>query len=237
MVLGIAAATATQAFWFCIPNLRGVGYPATHHHGFGAFLVAAGRFPLATPTDRPASPSAANSYCGCGGKHVFNPANFGVGIALLFLPGTWVSPGQWGNDPGLVLVALGATVASRSRRSATTRRGFLFWGLSWDLCPAPAAPWLFARGWEISPSSLERCPAALRLLHDLRPHDPARPPHGPPSACGAGHDGGVGMAVPPSFAPERLLGRYWSSPLVPLWVSSGLTRNINGIATLRYKEL
>ena len=30
------------------------------------------------------------------GKHLFNPANFGVSFALLLLPGTWVSPGQWG---------------------------------------------------------------------------------------------------------------------------------------------
>jgi Na+-transporting NADH:ubiquinone oxidoreductase subunit NqrB len=31
------------------------------------------------------------------GKHLFNPANFGVAIALLVLPGTWISAGQWGN--------------------------------------------------------------------------------------------------------------------------------------------
>ncbi len=53
------------------------------------------------------------------GKHLFNPANFGVGAALLLLPGTWISPGQWGNDVALAgwLVVLGATVASRARRA------------------------------------------------------------------------------------------------------------------------
>jgi len=53
------------------------------------------------------------------GKHLFNPANFGVGAALLALPGTWISPGQWGNDVALAgwLVVLGATVASRARRA------------------------------------------------------------------------------------------------------------------------
>ena len=53
------------------------------------------------------------------GKHLFNPANFGVGAALLVLPGTWISPGQWGNDVALAgwLVVLGATVASRARRA------------------------------------------------------------------------------------------------------------------------
>jgi enediyne biosynthesis protein E5 len=53
------------------------------------------------------------------GKHLFNPANFGVGAALLVLPGTWISPGQWGNDVALAgwLVVLGATVTSRARRA------------------------------------------------------------------------------------------------------------------------
>jgi enediyne biosynthesis protein E5 len=53
------------------------------------------------------------------GKHLFNPANFGVGVALLILPGTWISPGQWGNDVVLAgwFVVLGATVATRARRA------------------------------------------------------------------------------------------------------------------------
>jgi Na+-translocating ferredoxin:NAD+ oxidoreductase RnfD subunit len=52
------------------------------------------------------------------GKHLFNPANFGVVLALTFLPGTWVSPGQWGQDVAVAgwLVALGATVTHRARR-------------------------------------------------------------------------------------------------------------------------
>ena len=32
------------------------------------------------------------------GKHLFNPATFGVMFAILVLPGSWVSPGQWGQD-------------------------------------------------------------------------------------------------------------------------------------------
>ena len=53
------------------------------------------------------------------GKHLFNPANFGVGTALLILPGTWISPGQWGNDVALAgwLVVLGGTVARSARRA------------------------------------------------------------------------------------------------------------------------
>src|SRR5271156_5956042 len=51
-------------------------------------------------------------------KHLFNPATFGVIFAILFLPGSWVSPGQWGQDfaiAGWVLM-LGMLVTNRARR-------------------------------------------------------------------------------------------------------------------------
>jgi Na+-transporting NADH:ubiquinone oxidoreductase subunit NqrB len=56
-------------------------------------------------------------------KHMFNPANFGVVIALIALPGTWVSPGQWGNDLAYAVwfIALGGLVTQRARR----------WDVSW----------------------------------------------------------------------------------------------------------
>ena len=52
------------------------------------------------------------------GKHLFNPAAFGVIFALIALPHTWVSAGQWGQDVALAgwLVALGALVTERARR-------------------------------------------------------------------------------------------------------------------------
>ena len=52
------------------------------------------------------------------GKHLFNPATFGVIFALLILPGTWVSPGQWGHDVALAgwFVALGTLVTRRASR-------------------------------------------------------------------------------------------------------------------------
>ncbi len=52
------------------------------------------------------------------GKHLYNPANFGVIAAITFLPGTWVSPGQWGNDLALAvwLLMLGTVVTQRARR-------------------------------------------------------------------------------------------------------------------------
>jgi Na+-transporting NADH:ubiquinone oxidoreductase subunit NqrB len=52
------------------------------------------------------------------GKHLYNPANLGVVAAITLIPGTWVSPGQWGNDLALAvwLLMLGTIVTTRARR-------------------------------------------------------------------------------------------------------------------------
>ncbi|MEP6942525.1 MAG: RnfABCDGE type electron transport complex subunit D [Betaproteobacteria bacterium] len=52
------------------------------------------------------------------GKHLYNPANFGVIVAITLLPGAWVSPGQWGNDLAMAVwfLMLGTMVAQRARR-------------------------------------------------------------------------------------------------------------------------
>jgi Na+-transporting NADH:ubiquinone oxidoreductase subunit NqrB len=52
------------------------------------------------------------------GKHLFNPANLGVIAGIALLPGTWVSPGQWGNDLALAVwfLVLGTMVTQRARR-------------------------------------------------------------------------------------------------------------------------
>jgi Na+-transporting NADH:ubiquinone oxidoreductase subunit NqrB len=42
------------------------------------------------------------------GKHIFNPANAGIITALSLTPDAWVSPGQWGEDVGYVLIFLAA---------------------------------------------------------------------------------------------------------------------------------
>jgi Na+-transporting NADH:ubiquinone oxidoreductase subunit NqrB len=53
------------------------------------------------------------------GKHLFNPATFGVIFALNLLPGSWVSPGQWGQDVAIAgwVVVLGILVTERARRA------------------------------------------------------------------------------------------------------------------------
>ncbi|NEO85398.1 MAG: Na+-transporting NADH:ubiquinone oxidoreductase, subunit NqrB [Spirulina sp. SIO3F2] len=43
-----------------------------------------------------------------GNKHFFNPANFGIIVALTLTPDAWVSPGQWGTQAWYLLLFLGA---------------------------------------------------------------------------------------------------------------------------------
>ncbi len=52
-------------------------------------------------------------------KHLFNPASFGVVFAIVFLPGAWVSPGQWGQDFAIAgwVAMLGILVTQRARRA------------------------------------------------------------------------------------------------------------------------
>jgi Na+-transporting NADH:ubiquinone oxidoreductase subunit NqrB len=52
------------------------------------------------------------------GKHVFNPGNLGVILAVVAFPGTWVSAGQWGQDVALAgwFTALGTVVVLKARR-------------------------------------------------------------------------------------------------------------------------
>lgn len=53
------------------------------------------------------------------GKHLFNPATFGLIFAFVLLPGCWVSPGQWGQDVAIAcwVAMLGTLVTQRARRS------------------------------------------------------------------------------------------------------------------------
>jgi len=52
-------------------------------------------------------------------KHLFNPATFGVIFAIVLVPGTWVSPGQWGQDFAIAgwVAMLGILVTQRARRA------------------------------------------------------------------------------------------------------------------------
>ncbi|WP_416878038.1 RnfABCDGE type electron transport complex subunit D [Litorimonas sp.] len=52
------------------------------------------------------------------GKHIFNPANFGLVILSLLFTSAWISPGQWGAAPlfALLLLGLGGMVTGKAKR-------------------------------------------------------------------------------------------------------------------------
>jgi Na+-transporting NADH:ubiquinone oxidoreductase subunit NqrB len=80
------------------------------------------------------------------GKHWFNPANFGIIIALLITPDAWVSPGQWGADwwylalfigtGGIVLGCVGrwdTSMAFLMGYAGLEAARNLWLGLTWDV--------------------------------------------------------------------------------------------------------
>jgi len=57
-----------------------------------------------------------------GGKHVWNPTNFGLAATMLATDRAWVSPGQWGSAAlgGFALASIGFLVVRRAERSDVT---------------------------------------------------------------------------------------------------------------------
>lgn len=55
-------------------------------------------------------------------KHVFNPTNFGIIVALVISNAVWVSPGQWGSTAiaAFFFACLGFLVTQRAERSDVT---------------------------------------------------------------------------------------------------------------------
>src|SRR5262245_7966250 len=55
------------------------------------------------------------------GKHIFNPANFGIAALLLLTDVAWISPAQWGSRTWAVFLfaCLAVLVLSRARRGDT----------------------------------------------------------------------------------------------------------------------
>jgi Na+-transporting NADH:ubiquinone oxidoreductase subunit NqrB len=218
MALALLIATATQAFWLRVFELQGVGYLSPLITGFGlALLLRADN--LWVHALAACLAISGKFLVRVRGRHVFNPANFGVGVALLFLPGAWVSPGQWGNDLGIAvwLVALGATVAQRARRDdAAWLFLAVFLGLiamRLFLLGYPAA-----RGWEIF--CHQALNGALLLFAFFMISDPMTLPDRP--AVRRLHVAMVAIfAFVWQFVLYRPNGALWAllclAPLVPLW--------------------
>jgi Na+-transporting NADH:ubiquinone oxidoreductase subunit NqrB len=118
MAAAFAAGLATQALWIRALKIE--------HRGVLSALITCFGLSLLLRADsmwvHPLAASLAISskfVLRVHGKHVFNPANLGVILAISLLPGAWISPGQWGQAVALAawLVVLGGVVAHRARRA------------------------------------------------------------------------------------------------------------------------
>lgn len=65
------------------------------------------------------------------GKHIYNPTNFGLAVAILCLDGVWVSSGQWGSFAlaAFAFVCAGGLVVFRAERSDVTYAFLAAWAL------------------------------------------------------------------------------------------------------------
>ena len=122
MALAFAAALLTQRLWLSALGLAHKGVLSALITAFGVSLLLRSDTLWVHPLAAAVAISS-KFVLRTHGKHIFNPANLGVIAALAVLPGTWVSPGQWGNDLALAgwFVALGGLVTQRARR----------WDISW----------------------------------------------------------------------------------------------------------
>ena len=85
-------------------------------------------------------------------SHVLNPANLAAFVAWAWLPGCWLSPGQWDGDSLAMLwfLALGGVVTHRVGRPAVPLAFLLSWGLLLGIH-------LLWRGYAWGPGSARSC--------------------------------------------------------------------------------
>lgn len=116
-VLCFAGALTAQWLWMRALGLRNVGYLSAIVTGIGLSVLVRADSLWVHPLVAFLAISA-KFIVRVGNKHVYNPANLGVMIAVLFLPGAWLSPGQWGSDAAAALwfIALGVTVTLSAKR-------------------------------------------------------------------------------------------------------------------------
>jgi Na+-transporting NADH:ubiquinone oxidoreductase subunit NqrB len=64
-----------------------------------------------------------------GGKHIFNPTNFGIVLMMAMTDRVWISPGQWGNVAffAFLMACLGGLVVNRAARSDVTYAFIVFY--------------------------------------------------------------------------------------------------------------
>jgi Na+-transporting NADH:ubiquinone oxidoreductase subunit NqrB len=118
VILTFAASFTCQAFLGRLARQSPISYRSAFITGLSLALLLRSDSLIAHPVAA-ALAIASKFLIRVRGKHVFNPANFGLVVALVVLPGTWISPGQWGQDVALAcwLLLLGNLVVHRARRA------------------------------------------------------------------------------------------------------------------------
>ena len=121
MALAFVAGLAAQAWWTHHLRLKSVGLLSALITCFGLSILLRADSLWVHPLCAVLAMSAKFTLR-WRGKHLFNPANLGVILAITLLPGTWISPGQWGNDlaAAVLFIALGSVVTQRARRVDTS---------------------------------------------------------------------------------------------------------------------
>jgi Na+-transporting NADH:ubiquinone oxidoreductase subunit NqrB len=117
VALCFAAAIGTQLLWTRVFGFKGSGLLSAIVTGIGLSILVRADSLWVHPLVAFLAISA-KFVIRVRGKHIYNPANLGVMIAVLLLPGAWLSPGQWGSDvvAGLWFIALGITVTLSAKR-------------------------------------------------------------------------------------------------------------------------
>ena len=125
VALTFAAALATQAAWqwgLRLPNRAGwSGYLSAIVSSFGiSILVRADSLwvhPLLAAIAMSSKFLLRAGPANCR-SHIANPANLAAFVAWFWLPGAWLSPGQWGSESlaALWFLALGGLVTQRIQR-------------------------------------------------------------------------------------------------------------------------
>jgi Na+-transporting NADH:ubiquinone oxidoreductase subunit NqrB len=117
VALTFAAGVAAQALWIRALGLRNVGYLSALVTCLGTSILVRADTLWVHPLVAALAMSAKFTIR-IRGKHVFNPTNLAVVLAIAAMPGAWASPGQWGSELmiGLWFATLGVTVTTSARR-------------------------------------------------------------------------------------------------------------------------
>ncbi len=147
------------------------------------------------------------------GKHVFNPANFGIVLAILLTGNGWVSPGQWGNGVILLFVlgALGSIILLKVGRLDTS---IAFIG---TLALLEFGRTVLYYGWPIDHFLHQFTNGALLLFTFFMITDPVTTPNAPIARWGWGSAIGVLSFV--------LTGWFYinTAPIIALFVMAPIT--------------